>query len=34
MNDIVFLGEFLGNGFVDVEMVAFNIGGEPFWSWG
>jgi hypothetical protein len=34
MNYIVFLDEFMGNGLVDVEMVAFDIGGEPFWSGG
>ena len=30
MNDIVFLDEFIWDGIVDVEMVAFNVGREPF----
>jgi hypothetical protein len=30
MNHIIFLGEFLGDGLVDVEVVALDIGGEPF----
>jgi hypothetical protein len=32
MNYIEFLDEFLGDGIVDVKVVAFDIGGEPFWS--
>jgi hypothetical protein len=30
MNYIVFLNEFIWDGIVDVEVIAFNVGREPF----